>query len=601
MMNYRKSFVLPGVTVIGLSAALVVSVFIFMNSLYYESITNTMIHTASVLFDTGGSGSISAFCSGKKGADDSDGGDLAALFSALRDESVYRLTLMNAQADVLWDSDAESPLVNHADRSEVQAALAGEKGIARRESLSTGMRQIYVALPVYNANGSIAGIFRLSHLVPDFWHRIAPVAVSFLAFAGLFTAAAFSIVMVFFRTLSASLRRLIAIAEKASGETGRREAYSQLAASADVGEIIILENAMKGMETELVSKVEQEKAEGRWLHAILNGMSEAVLAVDGDLILQLANPRACSLFSLKNWQGLSLLEATHSTELETAARKVLAENLPLESELRLRGGELRSGQLYKVAASPLADQNRSGSGVVLVMEDVTRLARLEQVRKDFVANVSHELRTPIQLIKGFSETLLDSADGGQNTRCIEIIRKNAATMENLTNDLLTLCSLEDGDASRPALEMQPLAPLFDEAVSSVQLRAKLKNTSIHVNCPADIEAKVHGPFIIQALINLIDNGIKYSANKSHVQASAYRDGSGVVLEVKDNGIGIPAEHLGRLFERFYRVDRAHSRETGGTGLGLSIVRHIALLHNGTAEAESHAGEGSVFRIRIAGS
>jgi two-component system phosphate regulon sensor histidine kinase PhoR len=239
------------------------------------------------------------------------------------------------------------------------------------------------------------------------------------------------------------------------------------------------------------------------------------------------------------------------------------------------------------------------------MENITRMARLEQMRKDFVANVSHELRTPIQLIKGFSETLIDAPvnDKEQFRRCIEIINKNAVTMENLTNDLLTLASLEDNAIGNSVMREQPLAPLFTEAALSVEPQAKKKEITINIDCADDLTAAVHGPLIIQALINLLDNGIKYSSKKSRIWMSAYTHNGGLVLEVKDEGMGIPGEHLERIFERFYRVDRSHSRsspssESGGTGLGLSIVRHIALLHHGTAEVESHAGEGSVFRIRL---
>jgi two-component system phosphate regulon sensor histidine kinase PhoR len=346
--------------------------------------------------------------------------------------------------------------------------------------------------------------------------------------------------------------------------------------------------------------VEQAETEGRQLQAILNGMSEAVLAMDHHLILYLANPKARALFGFGDVQGSSLLEATRSTELEKTARKVLTEGASLEMELKFRAGsgESRTEQLFQVFAAPLS----APAGVVMVMENITRLVKLEQMRKDFVANVSHELRTPIQLIKGFSETLIDTPadDKEQFLRCIEIIRKNAGTMENLTNDLLALANLEDNADSGSRIEKQPLAPLFAEAVQLVESQVKSRKTQIIVNCPSDLKAPVHGSFIIQALVNLLDNAIKYSSKKSRVWASARRDNGNVVLEVKDEGIGIPGEHLERIFERFYRVDRSHSRETGGTGLGLSIVRHIALLHKGTAEVESHAGEGSVFRIRFPG-
>jgi two-component system phosphate regulon sensor histidine kinase PhoR len=276
----------------------------------------------------------------------------------------------------------------------------------------------------------------------------------------------------------------------------------------------------------------------------------------------------------------------------------------METELTVHSGQ---EQHFQVFAAPLSPANGEGEGVVLVLQEITRLVRLERVRKDFVANVSHELRTPIQLIKGFSETLLDTVTQSraeeQVIHFIEIISKNAGIMENLTNDLLALASLENGGNKAREMEEIPLAPLFAEAVSSVEPQAKKKQTEIIVNCPAELKAKLYGSFIIQALINLIDNGIKYSPPKSKIWLGAFVEdlspcGKALVLEVRDKGIGIPGEHLERIFERFYRVDKARSREAGGTGLGLAIVRHIALLHGGKAEVESHAGEGSVFRIRI---
>jgi two-component system phosphate regulon sensor histidine kinase PhoR len=296
------------------------------------------------------------------------------------------------------------------------------------------------------------------------------------------------------------------------------------------------------------------------------------------------------------------LEAVHSTDIEEAARTALAENRPLETELKLRsaGGP---EQHFHVFAAPLppAENNDDGQkGVVMVIQNITRLVKLEQVRKDFVANVSHELRTPIQLIKGFSETLLDSDPGDkkQIRHGIKIIHKNSVTMENLISDLLNLSSLEtDRDIRQPA-EEQRLSVLFAEALSAIEPQAEKKGIKIITDCPGDIRAKLHGSFIIQALINLLDNAVKYSPEGRAVYAGAFLKDGELVLEVKDEGIGIPMEHLQRIFERFYRVDRARSREAGGTGLGLSIVRHIALLHNGRAEVESRSGEGSVFRIII---
>ena len=172
-------------------------------------------------------------------------------------------------------------------------------------------------------------------------------------------------------------------------------------------------------------------------------------------------------------------------------------------------------------------------------------------------------------------------------------------MENLTNDLMTLVNLEDENSPRPAMEECTLAPLIAEAVEMVKVSAEKKNISIETSCPPDLSARLFGSIVVHAIVNLLDNGIKYSGSGSRIKLFACsNEKEEIIIEVKDEGMGIAAEHLGRLFERFYRVDRARSREAGGTGLGLAIVRHIALLHKGNVEVESHTGEGSVFRLRL---
>jgi two-component system phosphate regulon sensor histidine kinase PhoR len=596
MTIFHKNAITLGLIVLGFSAVFTVTALAVIEYQYGEVNNMSMLDTARALIDIVGEDAIGEYCANGGQSTDSD---VLNRLESVRYRSGYRLSLIDTNGDVLWDSSGERRLVNHIDRSEVQAALEGKEGIARRDSLSTGVRQMYVALPVY-ANGNdarIVGVFRLS--VTD--SARPPATIPFMVCALLLTVVAFVAITIFSHSLAVPLKRLADIAETAAGKRHRQDISAIVAASGESEELFVLETALRSMTEKLSRGAEQTEIESRKLLAILNGMSEAVFAMDDNLILYLVNPRACSLFGLDSGDtGASLLEATRSTELEKAARKVLEEGRSLEMELKLKtgNGEIRTEQWFQVFATPLA----SPAGVVMVMENITRLVKLEQMRKDFVANVSHELRTPIQLIKGFSETLLDVPldNTDQSRRCMEIIHKNVQTMENLTNDLLVLADLEENADSGSRLEKQPLAPLFAEAVSLVEPQAKNKKTAIMVECPADLKATVHGPFIIQALINLLDNGIKYSPKKSPVWASAYRDGGNVVLEVRDQGMGIPGEHLERIFERFYRVDRSHSREIGGTGLGLSIVRHIALLHKGTAEVESRAGEGSVFRLRIPG-
>ena len=354
----------------------------------------------------------------------------------------------------------------------------------------------------------------------------------------------------------------------------------------------------------LLKRAERAEAEGQRLKTILNSMSEGIIALDSDLRIILVNPRIYALFdfdSSKDVRGMDLLEFSRSAELEEAARQVLSTGQPYELTLRRYASGVERN--IRVFAAPMKSDTVSpetGQGVVIVLGDISRLVKLEQIRKDFAANVSHELRTPIQIVKGFSETLLDSPldDKEEIRHFTEIIRKNTETMENITNDLLTLVSLEDENSSRLPMKETLLAPLIDEAAALLEIAARKKNISIETSCPANLTAKLYGPFIIQALVNLLDNGIKYSNNDSKINVKVFEEEGRLIMEVKDNGIGIPAEHMNRIFERFYRVDRSRSREVGGTGLGLAIVRHIALLHNGTAEVESHAGEGSTFRLKL---
>jgi len=584
MTIFKKSLLTLGLAALGFCVFFVISIMVFMNSLYYEINTKGLENTAKVLMNTIGEDRIKQIFKNTANTP-------AEIDLPVNADQVYRLTLIKSDGDVLWDSQVSNELVNHLDREEITAALEGKEASARRNSISTQMKRIYYAMPVFDDNVSI-GVFRLSLSVPGFWARISPVVFPFAVFICLIIIVVFSAIYAYSRSLSASLGQLVNIAQTSAPLLSVRTPLEPVAQ-----EFRSLEKAMRAMTTELNFRFEQAKSEGRRLEAILNGMSEAVFAMDNSLKLHLVNPKAKEIFTLGNKEinSMTLLEATRSTELVDIAKKAISGGIPLEAELTFHKG---AEQYFHVYASPLADTDNSRSGAVLVMQEFTRLVKLERIRKDFVANVSHELRTPIQLIKGFSETLLDSISDKKDSHFIEIIHKNAGTMENLTNDLLILADLEDNTVNNRDLEELKIAPLIKEAVSSMENQAKKKQIEINVDCDENLSAKLYGSFIIQALINLIENGIKYSPSKSKIRVSAFIKDDELIFEVRDKGIGIPAEHLERIFERFYRVDKARSRSAGGTGLGLSIVRHISLLHKGKSEVESQAGEGSTFRIRI---
>ncbi|MDR2073232.1 MAG: hypothetical protein LBP60_07350 [Spirochaetaceae bacterium] len=620
---FRQSLLILTLSVLGLSLSFMVSVLLFMDSLYYEINTQNLRHAARLMLP---------FLSGErpdrffKDPETQAPGNWPAELPG-----PFRLTLIGSGGEVLADSRfPRETLPNHGDRPEVKAALEGREGSARRSSASLGTELLYAALPVYPPGGTAedppAGVFRLSVEVPNFWRRVSGAALPFLFTGALFFLAALTAVYLFSRSLSASFARLVTIARSAhasSADTFPRTLNSpRIICKAE--EFITLEGALMSMAVELSSRIETARAEGRRLGAILDGMSEAVFAMDEKLFLHMVNRQARVLFGINENTGarpLSLLEATRSTELEEAAKRVLAGKEFEELEIlchtaaaprrfRVFASSLRrfpraaalpaTGTGNVKAGDPAEDPEKSPGGVVMVLGDITRLHKLEQVRKDFAANVSHELRTPIQVIKGFAETLLDSPleDTEQLRHVIGIIEKNALTMENLTNDLLSLVSLEDERSSRPGMEETALEGLLEEAAGSAGFRAGEKKIRITVRCAADLCAKINAALIVQALVNLLDNAVKYSPPSSTIWVEAERRDQELVISVRDQGIGIPAEHLDRIFERFYRVDRSRTQDPGGTGLGLAIVRHIALLHRGVVEVESHAGEGSVFTLRL---
>jgi len=624
MTIFKKSIITLGAAVMIFSLVFIIFVLAFMDSLYYEINMTSLAGTARTLKNAIGAERLTEIFLNDSG----DHPVSAGLPLGVND--AYRLTLIAPSGYVLWDSQVTDRLVNHIDREEVIAALEGREESSRRESISTGMRRIYYALPVFDKFSNLIGVFRLSISIPGFTARVSPVIISFIIFICFFIAFAFWAIVIYSRSLSSSLRRLVNIARSSAPLLSGAVTEEPVSL-----EFLSLEKTLRAMNNELNLRFEQAKSEGIRLEAILNGMSEAVFAVDSSFKLLLVNPKARQLFNLSNIDisGMTLLEATRSTELAETAKKAVLSGAPFETELTFHSGlgggaaanprfeaagavRQNTEQYFQIFASPLAainnaaDNSKAG-GVVLVMQEITRLVKLERVRRDFVANVSHELRTPIQIIKGFSETLIDdfsskssaeNEDKAQAEHFIGIIHKNALTMENLTNDLLILSSLENNEINVRDMEECLIAPLVNEAVSAVEVQAKNKNIDIIISCPEDLNGKLYGSLIIQALINLLDNGIKYSPPNSKLRINVSLNNDDLLFEVLDKGIGIPSDQIERIFERFYRVDRAGSGAVktgeGGTGLGLSIVRHIALLHKGSAEAESRAGEGSVFRIRV---
>ncbi len=338
-------------------------------------------------------------------------------------------------------------------------------------------------------------------------------------------------------------------------------------------------------------KIAELRRKNMEVETLLSGMTEGVIVIDERLFIQRINPAAKDLFQIKELPSPQpyLLEVTHSSALLSVAENILWNRVVLETEIITN-----EGKKIHVRGN-IVEGSHHKQLVLLVLDDITELQRLEEIRKDFVANVSHELKTPVTVIKGYIETIL----GGKNKkedrrRFLKIIRDNADRMANIIEDLLTLSRLEKDHSADGAEEFDLIATIT-EAIHLYEHEANKKKIAIDFENPQlGAFARGHQRLALQALGNIISNAIKYSGENTRIQVNYLQRDHYHVIEVVDQGIGIPHKDLDRIFERFYRVDKSRSRDMGGTGLGLSIVKHIMALHGGKVEVLSTLGSGSKF-------
>lgn len=362
-----------------------------------------------------------------------------------------------------------------------------------------------------------------------------------------------------------------------------------------------MRHSLLARELEAQQKDSQEKLAdaSSQLAAVFESMAEGVVVLGSDGRIQLANQAALRLLGAPGQlRGVSLLEAARQHELAELASRAAREGKPVELDLKLAHPQATA---LHVTASAVRKENSATAGVVLVLHDLTRLRQLEAIRTDFVANVSHELRTPLSVIKGYVETLLHLPEQPRDVRVrfLKTIEKHVERLVFLIEDLLTLSRLENG---RLVLNkrLTPLRALALTVMEDLQSSAAARNVTLHNEIPEGLQAVCDPDRIRQALSNLVDNAIKYGRAGGCVWITAARNSSDhqVLIAVRDDGPGIPIEAQPRVFERFYRVDPARSRDTGGTGLGLSIVKHIAQLHGGSAWVHSQPEHGSTFFIGL---
>ncbi|MBN1424131.1 PAS domain-containing protein [Candidatus Fermentibacteria bacterium] len=504
-----------------------------------------------------------------------------------------RITVVDPRGTVVGDSDADpSSMENHSDRPEIVGALRGEPSVSVRASGTLRRSMIYATLPIEDSQG-VRAVVRaalpfevVEQSVRDLNGRFAAIAVATAVLLGLLSLGVAS-------RIKAPLARLAESAKAfAQGELRHRVPFTGLT---EIDELARSLGDVADQLGERIAIITQERNERE---AVLTSMTEGVLSVDSSERVVWMNEACGRIVGVppERAVGRTIQEAIRNSDLHALVRRALTSVEPVEADLTMLGNSDRYLQAH---GAVLRDPQGMRVGAVVVLNDVTRLRRLEQIRRDFVSNVSHELKTPIAAIQGAAETLIE---GAMATPCdaatfLDIITRQASRLDAVIRDLLMLSRIEEDEDRAIALTEAPLEAVIGGAVQTCASKAADKRVSVEVACPASIRARINGPLLETAVVNLLDNAITYSEVGGAVVLKVDRNHE-VVITVEDHGCGIEPRHLSRIFERFYRVDKARSRTLGGTGLGLAIVKHIIHAHAGSVTVESTPGVGSTFQIHL---
>ncbi len=496
------------------------------------------------------------------------------------DRADARATIIEPDGRVLADTRANpAEMENHATRPEFIAALHGQLGSNVRTSHTVGIPFLYVAAPI------TGGAVRLAYPLASIQEMTRHVRLHLLYASLVALVLATILSAVIAQAISRRLRRIVGFAEQvAAGDLGARIAESSQDEIAQVA--AALDHTARRLE-ESFAAVEMARAE---LEALLNSMQDAVLAISNDRRVHWSNGPMQRL--ARTTAGAAVSDVVRDPEFLAAVEGVLTTGQVQTARVT----SLLPGRTFTVTAAPM-----HGGGAVAVMHDSTEIERVEKTRRDFIANVSHELRTPLTSVQGYAETLLDmeAHPGAAASRIefLEVIRKNASRMGRLTEDLLVLARVESGEQ---AFKMRPILPeqLLEDAVQSFRENARALGIELIVNNQARRDVQADSDAAHQVFANLIDNAMKYAASGGRIEVGARDADDAVEFFVRDFGPGIASEHLPRLFERFYRVDKARSRESGGTGLGLAIAKHIVRAHGGTIHVSSEVNHGSTFSFTL---
>ncbi len=493
-----------------------------------------------------------------------------------------RATIIRSDGLVLVDTEANPvTMENHATRPEFREALAGRVGSNTRRSHTLGIDFLYVAAPV--PGGAVRLAYPLSSLNAVTGQVRRPLLIgSLLACALALSLAAFAAL-----SISRRLRAIVAFSERiAEGDLSAR-----IAVGSAFDEISQVASALDKTGRRLEEMFTQVESGRQQLEALLNSMQEAVLTVSVDGRVLWSNQRMDRMLVSGVRRGARLIETIRDPEL----LRSIEEALETQSVTSARVITVVSGRVFEATTAPMP-----GGGAVTVLHDLTDIERVEKTRRDFIANVSHELRTPLTSIQGYAETLADAfPQSDSRHEFIDTIRRNAQRMYRLTEDLLVLAKVESGEHRFEFAQVTPKELLGDAALF---FKDHFSGSGIELSVTDDADGALEADrnAIQQVLSNLIDNAVKYggAGKKIILGARNLEEESRVLFYVRDFGPGIPSEHLPRLFERFYRIDKARSMQSGGTGLGLAIAKHIVLAHGGQIRAESELNHGAVFSLTL---
>jgi two-component system phosphate regulon sensor histidine kinase PhoR len=512
---------------------------------------------------------------------------------AARESAGRRFTVLAPDGRVLADSAASGPqlaaLENHSHRPEVEQAIATGRGSDIRRSATVGADLLYVAVPI-RRGGRLLGISRVARPLVRLEQEIArlrraigwALGIAFLLTVGLALALSAS--------LAGPLRQIMDSARRfAAGDLSAR---SRVDRTDEMGELAQILNRSADQLQARLTEVARERARA---DAILSSMDEGLLAVDHLGTVLLANESLCRGFSLREPVGRHYLEAVRQREVAGLVEEVLRTGERRDAEIQVH----HVRRVYALVGGPFPGMEGAPHGAVVTFHDITDRRRVEQIRRDFVANASHELRTPLTSIRGFVEALEDGAlaEPANAQRFLAKIRFHSERMAALVGDLLELSRLESGERA-PRLDRVATMEIVEDVVASLSDLAASRKVTLSARDTGAPEVVTDGDRLRRILENIVENAIKYTQDGGRVEVIAGDAAGSAVVAVQDDGPGIAAEHLPRIFERFYRVDKARSRAVGGTGLGLAIVRHLAESIHATVTVTSEPDRGSRFVVTV---